>query len=132
MNNSFQTFTEITENLKSPEKRQLRETKKGHCEYHICERGVVATLSSITFTCTTYLILSYMSPTTPPPPVMFLLRNSETTQAIKLKLSHFKNSSLRHIFHVMAVPHILSCYHGNQIYKGTSQYLPPNKRGILQ
>ena len=56
-----------------------------------------------------------------PPDAFF--HHPETPQAIKLKLSDLKRTSLRHILRVILVPYILSCYHGNKIIKGTSQNL---------
>ena len=41
----------------------------------------------------------------------------ETPQAVKLKLSDFKDTSLRHILKLIPGRYILSCYHGNKITK---------------
>ena len=49
------------------------------------------------------------------------------TKGIKLKLSDFKDTSLRHFLQVKPVRYILSCCHGNKIRKGTSQNLAPKK-----
>ena len=60
-----------------------------------------------------------------PPPVF--LSHPKTAQGIKLKLSDFKDTPLRHLLQVKPVRYILSCYHGNKITKGTSQNLAPKK-----
>ena len=44
-------------------------------------------------------------------------------QAMKLKLSDFKDTCLRHILQVIPGCYILRCYHGNKITKGTLQNL---------
>ena len=49
-------------------------------------------------------------------------------QGIKLKLSDFKDTPLRHILQVKPVRSILSCCHGNKITEGTSQDLAARKR----
>ena len=59
------------------------------------------------------------------PPVF--LHHPETAQAIKLKLSGFKDRLLRNLLQVKPVRYILSCCHGNKITKGTSQNLAPKK-----
>ena len=56
-------------------------------------------------------------------PLLFFLHHPKTTQGIKLKLSDFKDTPLRHFLQVKPVHYILSCYHGNKITKGTSQNL---------
>ena len=56
-----------------------------------------------------------------PPPRVF--RHPETPQAVKLKLSDFKDTSLRRILQVIPVRYILRCYHGNKITEGTLQNL---------
>ena len=50
-------------------------------------------------------------------------------QGIKLKLSDFKDTPLRHILQVKPVHYSLSlsCCHGNKITNGTSQNLGPKK-----
>ena len=58
---------------------------------------------------------------------MFFLHHPKTAQAIKLKLSDFKDTPLRHLLQVKPVRNILSCCHGNKITKGTSQNLAPKK-----
>ena len=42
---------------------------------------------------------------------------------MKLKLSDFKDTSIKHILQVIAVCYILRRYHGNKITKGTLQNL---------
>ena len=54
-------------------------------------------------------------------PLMFFFHHPETTQAMKLKLSDFKDTCLRHILQVIPGCYILRCYHGNKITKGTLQ-----------
>ena len=51
-----------------------------------------------------------------PPP--FFLHHLKMAQLIKLKLSDFKDTSLRHILQVMTICYILSCYHGNKTTQG--------------
>ena len=46
---------------------------------------------------------------------------------MKLKLSDFKDTPLRHFLQVKPVRYILSCCHGNKITNGTSQNLAPKK-----
>ena len=46
---------------------------------------------------------------------------------MKLKLSDFKDTLLRHILQVKPVCYILSCCHGNKITDGTSQDLAKKK-----
>ena len=62
------------------------------------------------------------------PPLMFFLHHPETAQAMKLKLSDFKDTCLRHILQV-----ILGCYnyHDNKITKGTLQNLTQQKSEIF-
>ena len=52
-------------------------------------------------------------------PLMFFFHHPETAQAMKLKLSDFKDTCLRHILQVIPGCYILRCYHGNKITKGT-------------
>ena len=54
---------------------------------------------------------------------MFFFHHPETAQAMKLKLSDFKDTCLRHILQVIQGFYILRCYHGNKITKGTLQNL---------
>ena len=58
-----------------------------------------------------------------PPPFMLFFHHPETAQAMKLKLSDFKDTCLRHILQVIPGCYILRCYHGNKITKGTLQNL---------
>ena len=58
-------------------------------------------------------------------PLLFFLHHP--TQGMKLKLSDFKDTPLRHILQVKPVRYILSCCHGNKITKGTLQNLTPKK-----
>ena len=60
-------------------------------------------------------------------PARLFLHHPKTAQGIKLKLSDFKDTPLRHILQVKQVRYILSYYHGNKITEGTSQYLAPKK-----
>ena len=48
-------------------------------------------------------------------------------QGVKLKLSDFKNTPLRHLLQVKPVCYILSCCQGNKITKGTSQNFAAKK-----
>ena len=50
-------------------------------------------------------------------PLVFFFHHPETPQAIKLKLSDFKDTSLRHILQVIPVRYILRCNHGNKLQK---------------
>ena len=59
----------------------------------------------------------------PPPQCLFSFHHPETAQAMKLKLSDFKETCLRHIVQVIPCCYILRCYHGNKITKGTLQKL---------
>ena len=61
------------------------------------------------------------------PPVLFFLHHPKMAQGIKLKLSDFKDTPLRHLLQVKPVRYILSCCHGNKITKGTSQNFAPKK-----
>ena len=61
------------------------------------------------------------------PPLLFFLYHPKTAQGIKLKLSDFKDTPLRHLLQVKPVRCILSCCYGNKITKGTSQNLAPKK-----
>ena len=56
---------------------------------------------------------------------LFSLHHPRTAQTIKLKLSDFKDTPLRHFFQVKPVHHVLSCCHSNEITKGTTQNLVP-------
>ena len=60
-------------------------------------------------------------------PLLFFLHHPKTAQGIKLKLSDFKDTPLRHILQVKQVRYIFSCYHGNKITEGTWQDLAPKK-----
>ena len=60
-------------------------------------------------------------------PLLFFLHHPETAEGIKLKLSDFKDTLLRHFLQVKPVRYILSCCHGNKITKGTSQNVAPKK-----
>ena len=60
-------------------------------------------------------------------PLLFFLHHPKTVQAIKVKLSDFKDTLLRHILQVKPVRYVLSCCHGNKITEGTSQDLAPQK-----
>ena len=62
-------------------------------------------------------------------PLLFFLYHPNTAQGIKLKLSDFKDTPLRHLLQVKPVCYILSCCHGNKITKGTSQNFAPKKSG---
>ena len=62
-----------------------------------------------------------------PPSFLFFLHHPKTAQAIKLKLSDFKDTPLMHILQVKPFCYILSCCHSNKITKGTSQNLAPKK-----
>ena len=57
--------------------------------------------------------------------LMFFLHHPETPQAIKLKLSDFKDIPFGYMLQVMPVCYILMCYHGNKITKGTLQNWVP-------
>ena len=59
--------------------------------------------------------------------LLFFLHHPEMAQGIKLKLSDFKDTPLRHILQVKSVLYILSCCHGNKITNVTSQNLGPKK-----
>ena len=54
-------------------------------------------------------------------PLMLFFHHSEVAQAMKLKLSDFKDTCLRHILQVIPGCYILRCYNGNKITKGTLQ-----------
>ena len=56
-------------------------------------------------------------------PLMFFFHHPETAQAMKLKLSDFKDTCLRHILQFITGRYISRCYHGNKITKGTLQNL---------
>ena len=56
-------------------------------------------------------------------PLMFFFHYPETAQAMKLKLSDFKDTCSGHILQVIPGCYILRCYHGNKITKGTLQNL---------
>ena len=53
----------------------------------------------------------------------FFFHHTETAQAMKLKLSDFKDTCLRHILQVIPGCYILRCHHANKITKGTLQNL---------
>ena len=61
-------------------------------------------------------------------PSSFIFHHPETSQAIKLKLSDFKDTSLRHIHVVIPVRYILRCYHGNKITKAPWKKIWLNRR----
>ena len=61
--------------------------------------------------------------------ILFVLHHPKTAQGIKLKLSDFKDTPLRHILQVKPVRYNLSCYHGNKITEGALQDLAPKKSG---
>ena len=48
---------------------------------------------------------------------MFFFHHPETAQAMKLKLSDFKDTCLRHILQVIPGCYILRCYHSSKITK---------------
>ena len=58
---------------------------------------------------------------------LLLFLHPKTAQGIKLKLSDFKDTPLRHILQVKPVRYILSSCHGNKITDGTSQDLASKK-----
>ena len=58
---------------------------------------------------------------------MVFLHHPKTSQAIKLKLSDFKDTPLRHILQVIPVYYILNCYHGKKLRKIPLQNLAPKK-----
>ena len=60
-------------------------------------------------------------------PLLFFLHHPKTVQAIKLKLSDFKDTLLRHNLQVKPVREVLSCCHGNKITEGISQDLATKK-----
>ena len=62
-----------------------------------------------------------------PLPLLSFLHHPKTVQGIKLKLSDFKDTPLRHLLQVKPVRYILSCCHGNKITNGTSQNFAPKK-----
>ena len=74
-----------------------------------------------------FLTLSYPGGGGKIRPLLFWLHHPKTAQAIKLKLSDFKDTLLRHILQVKPVRYVLSCCHGNKITEGTSQDLAPQK-----
>ena len=67
-----------------------------------------------------------------PPPLRFFFHHPETPQAIKLKHSDFKDTSLRHTLQVISLRYILTCYQGNKITKGTMRNLPQLKSEFLK
>ena len=73
-----------------------------------------------------FLTLSYLGGGAKYAPPVFP-HHPKTAQGIKLKLSDFKDTPLRHIWQVKPVRYILSFCHGNKITKGTSQNLAPQK-----
>ena len=60
-------------------------------------------------------------------PLLFFLHHPKTAQAIKLKLSGFKDTPLRHLLQVKPVRYLLSCCQGNKLTRGTSQNLAPKE-----
>ena len=60
-------------------------------------------------------------------PLLFFLHHPKTAQGIKLKLSDFKDTPLRHILGVKPVRYTLICCHGNKITEGTSQNVASKK-----
>ena len=60
-------------------------------------------------------------------PLRFFLHHPKTAQGIKLKLSDFKDTLLRHILQVKPVHYVSSCCQCNKITEGTSQDLAPQK-----
>ena len=54
---------------------------------------------------------------------MFFLHHPGTPQAVKLKLSDYKEASLRYILQGIPARYILICYHGNKITQSISQDL---------
>ena len=73
------------------------------------------------------LTLSYLGGGAKYAPLLFFLYHLKTAQGIKLKLSNFKDTPLRHSLQVKPVRHILSCCHGNIITKSISQNLAQKK-----
>ena len=69
------------------------------------------------------LTVSYLGGGADSDPLMFFFHHPETAQAMKLKLSDFKDTCLRHILQVIPGCYILRCYHGNKTTKGTLQDL---------
>ena len=65
-------------------------------------------------------------------PLMFSFHHSETPQAMKLKLSDIKDTSLRHILRVIPVCYILRCYDGNKITKVTLQNFTQEKSEMFE
>ena len=63
---------------------------------------------------------------------MFFFHHLDTAQAMKLKLSDFKDTSLRHILEVIPSCYILRCYHGNKITKGNLPNLTQLKSEIFE
>ena len=73
------------------------------------------------------LTLSYLGGGGKICPLLFFLHHPKTAQVIKLKLSDFKDTPLRHFLQFKPVCYIFSCCPGNKITKGTSQNLAPKK-----
>ena len=73
------------------------------------------------------LTLSYPGGGVKYAPLLFFLHHPKTAQGIKLKLSDFKDTLLRHTLQVKPVRYVLSRCHGNNITEGTSQDLAPQK-----
>ena len=76
---------------------------------------------------TIHLALSYLGGGKIRPSLPFFLHHPKTAQGIKLNLSDFKDTPLRHLLQVKPVRYILSCCYGNKITKGTSQNFAPKK-----
>ena len=55
--------------------------------------------------------------------LVFFFHHPAMPHAIKLELSDFKATSLRHILQVIPVRYNMRCYHGNKITKVTLQNL---------
>ena len=57
-----------------------------------------------------------------PCPLMFFFHHPETLQAMKLKLSDFKDTSLRHNLQVFQVCYILRCYHETKLQRYLAKF----------
>ena len=68
-----------------------------------------------------FLTISYLGGGEEYAPLLFFFHHPKIAQGIKLKLSDFKDTPLRHLLQVKPVRYILSCCHGNKITNGTSQ-----------
>ena len=73
------------------------------------------------------LTLSYLGGGGKICPLLFFLHRPKTAQGIKLRLSDFKDTPLRHLLQVKPVRYILSCCYGNKITEGTSRKFAPKK-----